>query len=59
MLVPYTKDGKSIKGTLIYSGQTDVWWDEQKTVEVNQERVFIDEAGDEVMESDLVWKEEN
>lgn len=76
MLVPYTKEGKSIQGTLetlngvalvvgkdeagelVYSGQTDIWYDEQKTVEINQQRVFIDEDGNEVMESELVWKEE-
>lgn len=37
---------------LDYEGSTDVWWDDQETVEGNsRERIFIDENGEQVHES--------
>lgn len=42
-----------------YAGETDVWWDEQTTVTRKvdavgrRERVFIDEDGNEVLESEI------
>ena len=34
-------------GEPIYDGQTDMWWDDQKTVWSQGSRVYIDEGGDE------------
>ncbi len=36
-----------------YSGETTVWWDEQRTVQRTGQRVFIDENGMEVLETDV------
>ncbi|MEA3212310.1 MAG: hypothetical protein QOE70_5367 [Chthoniobacter sp.] len=36
-----------------YEGSTEIWWDEQSTVIRDDERVFLDEEGDEFLESDL------
>ena len=36
-----------------YSGTTDIYWDEQRTVVENDERVFVDEEGTEYLESEL------
>jgi hypothetical protein len=38
----------------VYSGSTDIWWDEQKTVTRQGQRVFIDEDGAEWPESKIV-----
>jgi hypothetical protein len=37
-----------------YAGETTVWWDEQRTAERCGQRVFIDEAGYEVLETAVV-----
>ncbi len=36
-----------------YSGETTVWWDEQRTAERKGQRVFVDENGEEVLETDV------
>ncbi|MEA3208558.1 MAG: hypothetical protein QOE70_1615 [Chthoniobacter sp.] len=36
-----------------YEGSTEIWWDEQRTVIRDDERVFLDEEGDEFLESEL------
>ena len=36
-----------------YSGETTVWWDDQRTVQRQGQRVFIDENGMEVLETDV------
>jgi hypothetical protein len=36
-----------------YQGTTDIYWDEQRTVLENDERVFVDEEGTEYLESKL------
>jgi hypothetical protein len=36
-----------------YEGTTDIYWDEQRTVVENDERVFVDEEGTEYLESQL------
>jgi hypothetical protein len=41
-----------------YTGGTDVDWDGQKTVTRLRQRVFIDEAGDEWLEDQLVLRED-
>ncbi len=46
-------------GTLDFdhSGNTEMFYDEQKTVERHNERVFLDEEGNEWLESQLIVKE--
>jgi hypothetical protein len=85
MLVPITKKGKRLQGTLerltavalvegkgddgelVYTGETKIWWEEQETVTQYKrgeefgeapEIVWIDEDGDEVLESELTWQAE-
>jgi len=85
MLVPITKKGKRLQGTLerltgvalvegkgddgelVYTGETKIWWEEQETVKEYKrgkefgevpEIVWIDEDGDEVLESELTWQVE-
>lgn len=41
---------------LEWTGRTDVLWDTQKTVIENEERIFIDEKGNTVPESGIIWK---
>lgn len=36
-----------------YEGTTDIFWDDQRTVVENDERVFVDEEGTEYLESEL------
>ena len=36
-----------------YEGTTDVFWDDQRTVTQDDERVFLDEEGEEYLESEL------
>jgi hypothetical protein len=36
-----------------YEGTTDIFWDDQRTVVENDERVFLDEEGTEYLESEL------
>jgi hypothetical protein len=36
-----------------YSGETTVWWDEQRTAQFKGQRVFLDENGQEVLETDV------
>ena len=36
-----------------YEGTTDIYWDDQRTVVENDERVFVDEEGTEYLESEL------
>lgn len=36
-----------------WSGHTEVYWDDQKTVEENGQRIFIDECGDAWLEGEL------
>ena len=36
-----------------YEGSTDIYWDEQRTVIENDQRVFVDEEGMEYLESEL------
>ena len=36
-----------------YEGSTDVFWDDQRTVTQDDERVFLDEEGEEYLESEL------
>ena len=41
-----------------YSGETVIWWDEQRTVERAGNSVFIDTDGNEVVASDIVFEAE-
>jgi len=36
-----------------YEGTTDIFWDDQRTVTQDDERVFLDEEGEEYLESEL------
>ena len=51
---------KNGQAEIEYTGSTDLWWDEQRSVMVRgtNEIKFIDEDGNEVRESKIVWKEE-
>lgn len=51
-------EGVEDDGTIEYSGETKMFWDGQKTVERDGERVWLDEEGEEFLESEIVWKEE-
>lgn len=41
-----------------YGGETDIWWDEQKTIERDGQRIFVDTEGNEWPENLLILKEE-
>jgi hypothetical protein len=60
-------EGKGDDGELVYTGETKIWWDEQETVQQYQrgeefgeepETVWVDEDGEEVLESELTWQPE-
>ncbi len=36
-------------GVPVYSGSTDVWWDEQRTLQEDGGDIFVDEDGHEVL----------
>jgi hypothetical protein len=40
-------------------GETKIWWDEQRTIERDGKRVFVDETGDEFTEDQLELVEGN
>lgn len=44
-------------GAINYSGQTDIWWDGQQTVERNGQRVWVDDEGEEYLESEIEFRE--
>ncbi|MCL4722887.1 MAG: hypothetical protein KJZ90_01230, partial [Rhodocyclaceae bacterium] len=37
-----------------YAGETDIWWNDQKTVKVNGERQFVTASGKIVPESEVI-----
>lgn len=41
-----------------YSGGTTIWWEDQRTVEIDGQRIFVDEDGNEWPESTIVLKED-
>jgi hypothetical protein len=43
---------------LPYAGGTDIWWDEQHTIERDGKLVFVDTEGYEWTEDEIIWKEE-
>lgn len=47
-------DGKPV---IDYEGETKVHWDTQELVTQDGEIVFVDEAGNDVLESEVVWRE--
>ena len=49
----------SATGEPEYSGETDVWWDEQKTVTKGNSLVYLDEDGYEWVFPDLVPEDED
>ncbi len=46
------------KLVFLYSGETVIWWDEQRTVERAGNSVFIDTDGNELVASDIVFEAE-
>lgn len=40
-----------------WCGYTEIFWDEQRTVEDNGERIFLDDEANEVPESKIEWRE--
>lgn len=46
--------GADGKVSVEYGGATDIWWDEQRTVERDGQRVFVDVKGNEWLEGQLV-----
>ena len=50
-------EGREADGYPLYTGETDVWWDEQKTVVRGGERVWVDSDGNECRESLVEWRE--
>ncbi len=42
-----------------YAGGTEIFWDEQKTVERDGQAVYLTEEGDEVLERDIELVEED
>ena len=54
MIVPSSVRAEPTGGfSFDYEGTTDVFWDDQRTVVENDERVFLDEDGEEYLESEL------
>ena len=49
-----TEDGKA---AFEWDGHTEIFWDGQWTVEREGERIFLDEKGNECLESEIVWSE--
>ena len=45
-------------GTIEYEGSTDIFWDDQKTVIKDGERVFVDPNGNLFLESQLTITED-
>jgi hypothetical protein len=50
-------EGWDEHGEPIYSGDTEIWWDEQRTVIRDDEFVYVDANGDEWLQSQLVEAE--
>jgi hypothetical protein len=49
------QDGKPV---IEYAGYTEVFWDEQRIVQQDGEDVYLDDEANEVLASQIVWKEE-
>jgi hypothetical protein len=49
-----TEDGKA---DFEYDGYTEIGWNSQFTEEREGERIFLDEKGNECLESEIVWSE--
>jgi hypothetical protein len=48
-------DGIDGDGYPVYAGQTDIWWDEQRTVYTADDKpIYIDEFGNEVIDVEEV-----
>lgn len=50
-------EGREADGDPLYSGETEVWWDELKTIYRRGERVWVDSDGNEFRESLVEWRE--
>lgn len=48
-------DGRE-DGEINYTGETKMYWDGQTTQTRKGQRIWIDDEGDEVLESDIAWK---
>ena len=51
---------KNVQGhvEIEFLGETEIFWNEQKTVEQDDEIIYLDEEGGIWKESEIVWKEE-
>jgi hypothetical protein len=52
-------DGREADGYPLYTGETEVWWEEQETVYRGGHRVWVDYDGNEWRESQVEWRECN
>ena len=57
VLSPEISVSREADGDPLYSGETEVWWDELKTIYREGERVWVDPDGNEFRESLVEWRE--
>lgn len=50
-------EGREADGYPVYTGETDIWWDELKTVYRSGERVWVANDGNEFPDSLVEWRE--
>jgi hypothetical protein len=50
-------EARDTDGNPLYSGKSEIWWDELKTVYRNGERLWVDYDGSEFHESLIEWRE--
>lgn len=50
--------GRSEDGSLVYEGESKVWWDGQETQRENGQLTFVDEDYEHVLENEIEWRAE-
>lgn len=50
-------EGCDVGGNLVYTGKTELWWEEEETVYRNGQRVWVDYDGNEWSDSQVEWHE--
>ncbi len=48
-----------VDGSPEYEGETKMWWDEQRTVMRDGERVWVEDDGTEHLQSQIEYRKEN
>jgi len=49
--------GRDSDGNPVYTGKTELWWEEEATVYRSGQRIWVDYDGNEWCDSEVEWRE--